>query len=550
MTSLISDPQTAGCTELNKITAKDSFLKNSDLMAMTFSYLQVENNKESRSLLNAALTCKDILEVALDALWENLYSLVPLLKILPSLQVVGDVYVCANFHVFIYVFICLQVLSEDPSQADWDRMKYYSRKVKSFIAIDTAAGDDSRVHPSLLTYFRIAQLQSSESPLFPSIRHFHCNLGNRSIDPIHVLLFLSPRLHSLTLHNFGGIENKIVGPFLAFLATLSSQMLSRIVLHSGRMSGDIVKNSFVHFKQLRSLELVDAVLTSDFTIWEVLGTLPSLVNLTLKVTDYASHPPHDAENSNRQSGGPKYFDALESLCVTGSLFLVQHLLGFIDSPCLTTIKVYPVLDDEYEHEPDNHFTPSMTIIASKWPQSLKNLVIDSSSCDPVHIYAISDCLMSLTALHELQTFHLVWTMKNMDDNVRRLVVSWPKLRTLRLPLNHTAALISLSTLRIIAESCSELRHLTTGLDTSTFPPFDTSSKSLQHNLEDLTVGKLHSSITPSQKSNLTCQIRVTQHLDLIFPYLKIRMQGNSMNRVWSKIRDLIQLCQDARRVTK
>jgi hypothetical protein len=94
MASLNSDTQTAGCTELDEITAKDSFLKNPDLMAMTFSYLQAEDEE---SILNAALTCKDILEVALDAYWENLYTLVPLLKVLPGLQVEDDVYVCANF---------------------------------------------------------------------------------------------------------------------------------------------------------------------------------------------------------------------------------------------------------------------------------------------------------------------------------------------------------------------------------------------------------------------------------------------------------------------
>ena len=94
--------QTVGCTELDKVTAKDSFLKNPDLMTMTFSYLQGEDNE---SLLNAALTCKDILEVALDAYWEDLYSLGPLLKILSAVQVEDDVYVCANFHVFICPYL-------------------------------------------------------------------------------------------------------------------------------------------------------------------------------------------------------------------------------------------------------------------------------------------------------------------------------------------------------------------------------------------------------------------------------------------------------------
>ena len=66
----------------------------------------------------------------------------------------------------------------------------------------------------------------------------------------------------------------------------------------------------------------------------------------------------------------------------------------------------------------------------------------------------------------MQTFHVKdWSMENVDDDVRRL----PKLRTLRLP--HKQTFISLSTLRIIAENCPELRYLDIRLDTSTIPSF-------------------------------------------------------------------------------
>ena len=130
----------------------------------------------------------------------------------------------------------------------------------------------------------------------------------------------------------------------------------------------------------------------------------------------------------------------------------------------------------------------MTMIASKWSQCLKSLVIESSTA---RRHAISKCLVLLTDLHEMQTFHLKdWRMEDMDDDVRRLVMSWPKLVTLKfLPYNQTY--ISLSTLGIIAENCPELRQLEIRLDTSNIPPFDPSCKSLCHNLEVLTVGRVH-----------------------------------------------------------
>ena len=82
----------------DNVTAKNTYLKNQDLMAMTFSYLQGNNE----CLLNAALTCKYFLDVALDKLWEKMDSLVPVLKLLPALQFENDIYVCANVFVFLY----------------------------------------------------------------------------------------------------------------------------------------------------------------------------------------------------------------------------------------------------------------------------------------------------------------------------------------------------------------------------------------------------------------------------------------------------------------
>ena len=89
-----------GYSKLVDVTAKNSFLKNPDLMSMTLSHLPVKNEERRRCLLNAALSSKDFLDEALDALWEKLDSMVPLLKLLPGLQLEGNAYVCVIFPVF------------------------------------------------------------------------------------------------------------------------------------------------------------------------------------------------------------------------------------------------------------------------------------------------------------------------------------------------------------------------------------------------------------------------------------------------------------------
>ena len=84
-------------------TAKDSFLKNTYLISLTFSHLP---NYNEQCILNAALTCKDFLDLALDILWEVMFSLVPLLELLPALQVEDNAYVCAKcpwFSIWPYI---------------------------------------------------------------------------------------------------------------------------------------------------------------------------------------------------------------------------------------------------------------------------------------------------------------------------------------------------------------------------------------------------------------------------------------------------------------
>ena len=104
------------------------------------------------------------------------------------------------------------------SQADWDRLQYYFRRVKLF----TIGQCELKVHP--LAYFRI-QLQTSA--LFPSLRHLYYNMGGKSypISRLSPIFLLSPLLDSLELFNFNGKENTIVGPFLTLRCSIGSSFL-------------------------------------------------------------------------------------------------------------------------------------------------------------------------------------------------------------------------------------------------------------------------------------------------------------------------------------
>ena len=113
----------------------------------------------------------------------------------------------------------------------------------------------------------------------------------------------------------------------------------------------------------------------------------------------------------------------------------------------------------------------------------------------------------------MESFRLKgWRMENIDDDVRRLAKSWPKLRV----LNLKNTVFTLSNLRIIAEFSPELRHLHVQLDTSTFSPFDANSKRFSHSLETLIIEGNRPSLQTSQEY----QSQVSRQMDLIFPCLK------------------------------
>ncbi|KAF8801972.1 hypothetical protein BYT27DRAFT_7261408 [Phlegmacium glaucopus] len=402
MDSLNSHTQTTD-TGLSDFTAKDFFLNNPYLISQTFSHLQVEDDREyCLSLFNAALTCKHFLDAALDALWENLDSLIPLLRLLPALCVEDNAY----------------VLSGDISQADWNRLEYYPRKVKVFYAMPSNIMDPQFI-PSI--YIRIAQLQSSA--LFPSLRHLCCQLEAGSTS--HIFLFLSPSLESLELTNIAGSENTFVRPFLD---TLSSAMLKWIVLRNGWLSCGTLKY-IARFKQLQSLELAPVDTDYNSVSWEVIGTLPSLVNLTLKVINsQAGRPPgwqHLWEGSNNGDRGPKHFNALETLHVTTFFHLIRHLLKLIDSPCLKSIQAYAAIEslkwefitaydrDSEKGRLEKDLLDTIATVGSKWPKSLENFVIgqhnvDNSKQFQFQVYnRFSDSITELLRdLNGIRTFHV------------------------------------------------------------------------------------------------------------------------------------------------
>ncbi|KAF9531201.1 hypothetical protein CPB83DRAFT_809583 [Crepidotus variabilis] len=176
-------------------------------------------HRTRQTLLSTALTCKRLLEPALDRLWRHLDSLFPLLKLLPAFVRSDGTW----------------VLRGPITQAHWTRFDYYAFRVRAF----TFTRDPDTLDIAMHVYFRLAQLRaayippstspyisstsdiiSSQTlskglPLLPNLHHLHCPCTSQTDFLISgICLFLSPSLRSLKFEGISSVEDKLCGTVL------------------------------------------------------------------------------------------------------------------------------------------------------------------------------------------------------------------------------------------------------------------------------------------------------------------------------------------------
>lgn len=74
-------------------------LKPEKSQPLLFHIPQLPGRPKHRDLLWVALACKSFLDPALDILWGSMNSVIPLLKLLPSFQLVSDAYVSHSSYI-------------------------------------------------------------------------------------------------------------------------------------------------------------------------------------------------------------------------------------------------------------------------------------------------------------------------------------------------------------------------------------------------------------------------------------------------------------------
>ncbi|TFK34390.1 hypothetical protein BDQ12DRAFT_763418 [Crucibulum laeve] len=123
--------------------------ENQDILALVFENFTIDFGSSifkvnQRDLLNAALACIACTDPAMNTLWGNMDSFIPLLCLLPSCKVINDKYIISGA-------ICEQ---------DWVQFDAYARRIRSFTLKHDA---------KIASHVFIQLMEHHRSPLLPAL---------------------------------------------------------------------------------------------------------------------------------------------------------------------------------------------------------------------------------------------------------------------------------------------------------------------------------------------------------------------------------------------
>ena len=184
-----------------------------------------------------------------------------------------------------------------------------------------------------------------------------------------------------------------------------------------------------------------------------------------------------------------------------------------------------------------------------WKNALTKLYLGQDETYPHGMYPADDTISpilqfsSIAKILSLPTLELLevsgWKLDSLSIPFSELS---PKLKVLHLPVGIGNKGISLSDLRLIAESCPNIVSFQSNIvDLQSIPVYNPgkgASNALSHGLQILSVGNAWATWNPKDV------LDIARHLFILFPYLKeIRTHEGQNKEQWMYIHSLVQLLQ-------
>ncbi|KAF8079351.1 hypothetical protein FPV67DRAFT_1776357 [Lyophyllum atratum] len=473
---------------------------------------QVDIKMSKNHLLCTALVCKTFLDPALDSLWRSMDSIVPLLRLLPTLEVIDDVYLLRG-----------KVEDEDMS-----RFRSYAQRIRIYSL-------DTRIQPAIAPF----TLTQFTLPLLPALRHLRCS-SYRPLLTSSVPLLLSPTLERFELMN-ATPDNRIVGPFL-YTLQIHAPDLKRLVLRG--LANAETLDSIVTFHQLRFLELSGSVTLMFF---QQIAALPELQSLDV---EFGEPSPSNASHTPNV-----IFTKLETLKITGYSALVGLCFLCMRGGCLKEITVV-LREIASMSTPDVRLSQlgycqwdhCLSTISSRWAATLRSLTLHSS----LSFQTTSGCFLRSLSKLRLERLHILGWWLSVRQ-CEELAPTIPRIKELRIHIICTTNKPEFPwrLFRVFAQSCRDailLQMLLARFSSDTaFPlPDGDDHSDVAHGLKFLII----SSMQTFQFAGLRNTLDVARYLDRLFPHLQIIRGASdvkSPGKFWDDVSDVIQCLQGARR---
>ncbi|KAJ7026421.1 hypothetical protein C8F04DRAFT_1125398 [Mycena alexandri] len=491
-------------------TALDQCLRNQDLLAEILSS-GARNSTDlastRRTLYSAALTSKLFSECAVKLLWRRLSNILPLLRLLPTFRLEGEVYILPGL----------------VTEEEWAVVHRYAAYVRDIGFTPHSRGDSLGDRASLDPSVYVL-LAMRGRPLFPNLRRLVLPTKGYIAE---MMLCLSSSIKSLTLESISDIWAET---FLDRLASDGAH-LSYLSLGNCHRSNPLLSKS-IAFRTLRVLELCG--LDKDITAAHLteVGSLPALQSF---VTDMVGWDGVELTSVARQG----LFRTLTDLKINATPARlhrnVPDFLSVASSREMQSLSLGTSMGEKWEANTHSAATLSaiMRCIGARWATTLRHLDIRRIAGSP-------DDLAPLEEVTGLQNVSLKSVLHEplSDTRILSVIRNWTNLRTLEIV--GPGAEADIVFLRCLAEHCLALRTLRVAYTAAPPPPLDLTAPMTPHLLEELWF------VPPGRGDiwNRTKITRLAQYFDHFFPHLVlIRGEGHMW---WEEVEQLVFEYQDRR----
>ncbi|KAJ7910535.1 hypothetical protein B0H13DRAFT_2329232 [Mycena leptocephala] len=340
----------------------------------------------TQALLHIALVCKVLEEPAMDKLWGALDTFTPLLRLLPSVKLMGETYV-------LHGPLC---------SGEWARFDHYAARARALTLVQHTPNVPVIADPSV--YLRI--LQEHAGPVLPRLRSLVCL-------PLvtEAVIFLTQTLRYI---NFESADTCMALTFLSSVGSKASRVEDLRITLTGVFDSSIY-SCIAKFRTVPELEL--SWRNSPLSEYVKLdGALAKFRLSHLSITG-SNRWEKDIENDLFAPG----FRDLKSFTIEGGFRLVNAAIARVQSTQLSKLQIIHVEDP---FGPLLEWRPLVDLIFSRWWSSLTCIFLDLQySSATANIGLLFE---SINRLHNLQTFTLwhYWPICISDEdieNLRRIV---------------------------------------------------------------------------------------------------------------------------------